>query len=805
MRGRRLNFKGLSLLFLLWGLTLCFLFTVSVKFVAAFPPTHDYTGTAKVKFSEMGEMVGFEYPEGYEHIYIGALLEGWTVSYEIVEGSDNHAYQCYDSSNNKIEMVSYSVIVDDDARVEVEAKTKTTDGVLEITNTMRMLKKESRVFIDMVVKNLSSALVSNVRVKRICDLDVDTGGIYGWAGFDDYFELTSEGVKCYTKDPPEGRDAHSMTFYGIPVPDEFGADDWDDWYQRENSLLDPEGFPYYGDYTATLSWDLGDLSPGSSTNLVTAVYQSGVYETKTPQARVTDADGNSKTSFEDSEDVYVVGEDLEEAASVDVYIVNDTGWRGGESVRDWKKKETFTTTSTGTLGPVNIWEGSETVPGDYDIFIDVNQNGTYEYGTDAVTAAGDVGFTVEVYSISGTVTLNGSGLSGITMTLGGDSSGTTITDEDGNYSFTGLSNGTYTVTPTKDGYTFEPTSRDVTISDADVTGVDFAASVVVSTYSHSIEGGAETADYHMFSTPFWPVDGSPDVVLRDLFPYEQSKWRLFSYGGEYHEYPSVPDFSPGLAYWLITAEDVTINVEGTLVDTAENFTLSIEPEWNIVGNPFLSSISTTSLFEVNPDIAKVCWSYEAGGYVMAESLVPWKGYWIYNLEAGDLVFPASSSLSSASTARNRFLSFSLSPEEGWYLRIMAKRDDFKDTYNFIGLCKDSSTQYDSRDLFEPPLISQEQLRLYFSHKDWLENTGLYATDFRPPGKNKETFEFVVEAGKKNQSVILSWSGVKEAPSEYKLILKDLKKRRRINMRRRESYTFDSESEEGREFQIILQK
>ena len=338
-------------------------------------------------------------------------------------------------------------------------------------------------------------------------------------------------------------------------------------------------------------------------------------------------------------------------------------------------------------------------------------------------------------------------------------------------------------------------------ADCDVTAT---FSVVVSTYSHSIEGGAETADYHMFSTPFWPVDGSPDVVLSDLWwPYEGSKWRLFSYeDGENHEYPSVPDFSPGLAYWLITTEDVTLNVEGTLVDTAENFTLSIEPEWNMVGNPFLSSISTTSLFEVNPDIAKVCWSYEGGGYVMAESLVPWKGYWIYNynLEGGDLVFPAS-----GGGDIEKDQSFFPSPEEGWYLGIIAERDDFKDTYNFIGLCKDSSTQYDSRDLFEPPLISQEQLRLYFSHKNWLENPGLYATDFRPPGKDKETFKFVVEAGKENQRVILSWSGVKEAPSEYKLILKDLKKRRRINMRRRESYTFDSESEEGRKFQIILQK
>ena len=78
------------------------------------------------------------------------------------------------------------------------------------------------------------------------------------------------------------------------------------------------------------------------------------------------------------------------------------------------------------------------------------------------------------YSISGTVTESGGGpLAGVTMTLSGDASGTTTTDASGNYSFTGLPNGNYTVTPSMSGYSFTPASRDVTISGADVAGVDF--------------------------------------------------------------------------------------------------------------------------------------------------------------------------------------------------------------------------------------------------------------------------------------------------------------------------------------------
>jgi Carboxypeptidase regulatory-like domain len=81
-------------------------------------------------------------------------------------------------------------------------------------------------------------------------------------------------------------------------------------------------------------------------------------------------------------------------------------------------------------------------------------------------------------AISGQVTSNGSGLSGATVALSGASSATTITDANGNYTFTGLDNGSYTVTPSKVGFTFNPASIPQTVSGADITGVDCIATPV---------------------------------------------------------------------------------------------------------------------------------------------------------------------------------------------------------------------------------------------------------------------------------------------------------------------------------------
>ena len=82
--------------------------------------------------------------------------------------------------------------------------------------------------------------------------------------------------------------------------------------------------------------------------------------------------------------------------------------------------------------------------------------------------------TSPTYSIVGKVrTSSGTPLAGVTITLSGYTTRSTTTNSLGKYKFTGLANGSYTVTPSMPGYTFTPTSRSVTISGANVTGQKF--------------------------------------------------------------------------------------------------------------------------------------------------------------------------------------------------------------------------------------------------------------------------------------------------------------------------------------------
>ncbi|MEM4248476.1 MAG: carboxypeptidase regulatory-like domain-containing protein, partial [Candidatus Nanoarchaeia archaeon] len=77
------------------------------------------------------------------------------------------------------------------------------------------------------------------------------------------------------------------------------------------------------------------------------------------------------------------------------------------------------------------------------------------------------------YSISGTIA--GDIQQGVLLRLSGNTSATTTSGADGNYTFANLANGTYTVTPSLAGYTFTPSKITVTLSNANQTGKDFTA------------------------------------------------------------------------------------------------------------------------------------------------------------------------------------------------------------------------------------------------------------------------------------------------------------------------------------------
>jgi Carboxypeptidase regulatory-like domain len=87
------------------------------------------------------------------------------------------------------------------------------------------------------------------------------------------------------------------------------------------------------------------------------------------------------------------------------------------------------------------------------------------------------------YSISGTV--SGEVKSGVTITLSGAGSGKTTTNGSGNYSFSGLVAGSYTVTPSLAGYTIAPLSLSPTIGSANVTGQNFVVGTAPTAFSQA--------------------------------------------------------------------------------------------------------------------------------------------------------------------------------------------------------------------------------------------------------------------------------------------------------------------------------
>ena len=83
--------------------------------------------------------------------------------------------------------------------------------------------------------------------------------------------------------------------------------------------------------------------------------------------------------------------------------------------------------------------------------------------------------TNPTFTLSGTISPASAG-SGAAVVLTGPVGATATANSSGNYSFPGLTNGTYSVTPTKSGFTFTPATQTATINGANLSGVNFTGS-----------------------------------------------------------------------------------------------------------------------------------------------------------------------------------------------------------------------------------------------------------------------------------------------------------------------------------------
>jgi Concanavalin A-like lectin/glucanases superfamily/Domain of unknown function (DUF1929)/Bacterial Ig domain/Kelch motif len=167
---------------------------------------------------------------------------------------------------------------------------------------------------------------------------------------------------------------------------------------------------------------------------------------------------------------------------------------------------------SGTISPASLGSGAQVTLGGMAVTTIADSNGNYSFSgvpnatinvtptklgytftpsQQAVTVDGaavsGVNFTIQAsptWTVSGTISPAGV-CSGATVTMtGGGTPSTATTDSSGNYSFAGVADFSYFVTPSKSGCTFTPAYQTAAVNGADVPGLNFAAQ----SFIHDISG-----------------------------------------------------------------------------------------------------------------------------------------------------------------------------------------------------------------------------------------------------------------------------------------------------------------------------
>jgi hypothetical protein len=142
-------------------------------------------------------------------------------------------------------------------------------------------------------------------------------------------------------------------------------------------------------------------------------------------------------------------------------------------------------TSAGVVSPpLQALQNSVANPNGVYVYASMGGFPTQSVSSNAFNYWVDVVYTpTSTYSISGNV--GGAGGPGASVSLSGTANAATTADSSGNFTFSGLANGSYSITPSEVDYSYSPSSQTATINNAHALGFSF----VSSTSGYSIIGG----------------------------------------------------------------------------------------------------------------------------------------------------------------------------------------------------------------------------------------------------------------------------------------------------------------------------
>jgi hypothetical protein len=279
-------------------------------------------------------------------------------------------------------------------------------------------------------------------------------------------------------------------------------------------------------------------------------------------------------------------------------------------------------------------------------------------------------------------------------------------------------------------------------------------------------------------------------------PYDRKNWRLFHYSDTVtREYGnSFTSIEPGKSYWLIIRNQAEIKTgAGTTarMEQGSGLTLTLEPGWNQVSNPFNFEISWNYVIEFNADRAiNRIKLYDNGVLTESDSVPAFGGGFVFSAWDQPLTvrIPPNQVIRNGRIAGGVKTDTPQSMESReWFIPITTIHGKFKNSLQGIGMHPESRAGFDLQD--EPVLPVPQEIsgfEMYFLHPgekyEKLSRDIVASRDFY-------TWEFEIKKFGIPGNIKLQWEKENFNDSQYGLILKDLSGKNVVDMTESDSYTF----------------
>ncbi len=300
----------------------------------------------------------------------------------------------------------------------------------------------------------------------------------------------------------------------------------------------------------------------------------------------------------------------------------------------------------------------------------------------------------------------------------------------------------------------------------------------------------QSQDYRLIGFP-----GNYNGSISNLLPGEQGKdWEVYWDNGENSSDPNnyLVKFngganflcSTGKAFWVIYKGNwqvSSLQINSAPLNSTQAAEISLHAGWNLITNPFDSTISWPDIQNIN-GITEPIYNFDEN-FNMSVSFNPYTGYYFYNdpnQQKSVLKIPYSL------TSPNPNLPPKIDPAL-WRIGIRLISGPHRDNTFSIGVAPNAKAQLDALDYRKPRSIGNTP-QLIMSRPDWTDYYSIFATDIRPEFDEIETWEFEVHADKQ-ELIDLKFDGIGNIPGKFSVILVDQNSTSSINLRENQSYKF----------------